>query len=537
LAWFSLGWRFWCSGNLIADFETIVSMGQIFFLVGLYLFGVNFGLLFQKRLPLGFICASGFLWGALAWVLILTCQLILPLRYMPLATILLLDILFVATGVLNVRRGSYQINRAQIAWLAGCLLLSILAAWAAATFDFSYGDHDSVEQVFLARSIVLEGFIPWVAMKLTAWGIYLAAMHTFSAWLGKSYLSGLQPMFALSFMASFFYLSYRSLTGLIGRKITAISLALLTTTAFFSAYFVIFQAFYIHNNLIAAANFFIAVAACWLALREENKAWLVFAMLGLAGFSLARIESPLFAIAFLSILLSAGQFSRRVRLAAGLPYLGFMTLWYGKLILNMGQGSEIINPAMLGIMLAAMIVFAVLLIASLNPWMERFALPRLHIFMLAVLALGLALAISLQPAHMLESMQATLQNMYRYGNWEATWVVLLILLAFALIQPGLPRERIFLANIAGFFLLLFLLVFSRDPYWLSWGDSANRMITAIAPVAFLYLLLKYANGYFGGLVGNAGQAKSLTVSDRLVQRVALAAVGIVIIVQAVLLFI
>ena len=44
-------------------------MPQFFFLLGLYLAGLLFGLPFRGKLPLPFLCLTGFAWGAALWVL------------------------------------------------------------------------------------------------------------------------------------------------------------------------------------------------------------------------------------------------------------------------------------------------------------------------------------------------------------------------------------------------------------------------------------------------------------------------------------
>jgi hypothetical protein len=519
-------------------------MAQAVFLVGLYLFGLNFGWLFRKKMPLAFICISGFLWGTLAWVVILALQLILPFRYSPGITILVMALLFIFTGALNVIQGNMHLNKAEMGWLGGSVLLACAAAWAAVTFNFSAASRDSVEQIFLARTIAYEGFIPWVAKTLAPYGVYLPALQSASVWLGASYLHGLQPLIGLSFLLCFGYLSYHCLVGLVGRKGPLFWLVSLSTLALFSAYFVIFQAFYIHNSLPAAAYFFVAIVAMWLAVREKNQAWLVFAMLSLTGFSLARIESPLFVIALLAVALSLGWLSRRARLIAILPYLGFIVIWYIKILVNMGQGYITNDPGKMSMMIAALVIFGGLVAASGIDWLERFILPRLHIIMLAVLALGLALAIATQPGHMADSILATVQNFFQYGEWEATWLVLGGLFLFSFLQPALPGGRLFSFNIRAFFLLLFILVFNRDPYRISWGDSANRMLTHIAPVCFLYLSMKYANGYFSKVMEEIGlpQAEGQNNSTFLLKlylnlpRIVMAVVGLVFVGVALLVF-
>jgi hypothetical protein len=99
-----------------------------------------------------------------------------------------------------------------------------------------------------------------------------------------------------------------------------------------------------------------------------------------------------------------------------------------------------------------------------------------------------------KPLHMYSSLSSIWQNMVFYGWWGATWLVLLILFMFALLQPSFLYEKLFSFGIPAFFMLLLVLGGMRLPYHPGRGDSANRMITHILPVILFYFLLKYGHG-------------------------------------------
>lgn len=469
-------------------------INQVLFLLGLYTLGVLTGLLFKKHIPVVFICLTGFLWGSLIWVIAGVSFLIVSMPYSALNMLLLAITILIALTIIHIRRGTWRLTRSEITWFVGVMLAFAIVVSVATQYNFSVASYDSIAQIMLGRNIANHGFTESVTRELASWGVFLPLLQSASVFLGDGYLYAAQPAFAFTLLLTFFYLSQRAARQSFSEVRVALALALLATLALASTYFMVFQAFYIHNGLIAATYLFVAIVTFWLALCERNNVWLIFAILALTGYSISRTEAPLFALIFLALVVSTGQISYRVRLAFSLPYLIILVLWYLYLLRIMGAGTDILDPKKTLVIIGSLTAFCILIGLSYYRWVERYFLPILHIFMLGVLLLILMVMFILKPEDMQISMTAIWQNMIINGRWGATWLILLGLLVFGLIQPRFSYERLFSYGIPLFFALLLALGFMRAPYRLGWGDSANRIITHIIPIIFLYTLLKYGHG-------------------------------------------
>jgi hypothetical protein len=256
---------------------------------------------------------------------------------------------------------------------------------------------------------------------------------------------------------------------------------------------IFFQFFYIHATFPAAIYILIAVAGFWLAYRDKNDAWLIFAVLALIGFCLARIESPLFTLIFLLLVVSRGGYPYRTRLILSLSFLLPMIAWYLIIAKSIKYGGAYLNPANTLEIVALLVASGLLVAATGIRKLERVILPHAHVIVLVGMVVGLALMFALKTENMTISLNAILYNIFSEGNWwGATWYILLALLFIAIWMPRLPFEELFTYGISIFLMLLLALAFIRIPYRYKWFDSANRMLTHLAPVVLLYLMIKYS---------------------------------------------
>ncbi|MCP4374518.1 MAG: hypothetical protein GY797_41410 [Deltaproteobacteria bacterium] len=499
-------------------------LAQVLFLLMLYILGVLVGLLFKKHLPFPFISLTGFLWGAIVWVLIALGCLSLSISYSLLSMSLLVAAVFVVLVAVHIKQGTWRHNRSEISWLVGTMLGLTVVVSAATQFNFSAATYDSISQILLGRTIAYEGFTESTTRSLASWGVFLPLLQSASVFLGEGYLYALQPAFAFTFLLTFFYIGHRAgRQSFFGARV-ALVLALLTTLTLASTLFIVFQTFYIHNNFPAAIYLFVAVSTFWLALREQNNTWLIFAMLALTCFSLLRTETLLFALIFLSLVIATGQLSYRVRLYIVMPYVGILLIWYVKLLLAIGPGTDILDPKRTLAIIAILIGFGVGVGLSRLRWVENYILPILPMLMIGGLLCALVFVFVQKPTHMHTSLGNIWQNMIFYGWWGATWLIVFILLLFAFLQPKIPYEHLFSYGIAAFFMLLLALSFMRSPYRLVWWDSANRIITHIIPIVFFYLLLKYGHGL------SAGNTNVDFIKNRRRAILAMAGVGVLLVV-------
>lgn len=473
-------------------------MDQVLFLFGLYLFGLYFGLLFKRQLPLALIGASGFLWGALFWVMGGVVLSIAPLPYSPVSVLILFLILGIGLGILHLRDKTWHLTRPELTGLLPFAIGFLLVLLLANQYNFSYVSSDSIEQLITARRIAAEGLSRGVIEALSLRGVYLSQLQSASAFLGADYLAAAQPAFAFTFALVFFTLSWKVISHLLSNQRLLLALTVLTSLALFSTYFILFQAFYIHNSLISAVYLFTGVSCFWLAVREGEDSWMVLGMLALLGFSLARTEAPIFALIFLLLLLSTDRIPYRTRLISVLPALFFIASWYVFLLTQMGTGTKILNPEKTLVIIAALVACGILVLLSELKWVKRFLLPYLPQIMLGILLLVLLVMAFYKPEHIKGSLYVSLLNTLRYGRWGLTWLVFSqLLLLVSILGPRLPGERFFFFGIPTFLCLLLAMVYFRNPYRIGWYDSANRMLTHILPIVVLYVLMKAAQGHSG----------------------------------------
>jgi len=469
-------------------------MNQILFLFGLYSFGVFIGLLFKNKLPTALIGISGFLWGALFWVIGSLVMLTLTIPYTLFSMLVLIIPLIVGGGIIHARRktwnlsGSELINLLLIAF--SFLLILILASY----FNFSTTSQDSIVQISTGIRISYEGLSSWVMRELSLRGVFLSLLQSTSVFLGDDYLYLVQPAFAFTFFLVFFYLTRRIISNILSNQRLTLTYSVLASLALFSTYFMVFQFFYIHNSLISAAYLFVGVSGIWLSVIEDDSNWLVLAMAGLLGFSLARNEAPIFALIFLLLVISADRIPYRDRMRSILPYLAFLILWYAYLLARMGTGTKILDPEKASIIIASLFACGTLVLISDGKWVKRFLLPRLPQIMLSSLFLMVVAMVIFKPEHMIISVWITIRNVLEAGGWGITWLLFGFLFILSLPGPRVPWEKLYSYGIFSFLFLLLGIVYFRNPFRLGWGDSANRMLTHILPIIMSYIVMKVAKG-------------------------------------------
>jgi hypothetical protein len=474
-------------------------MIQFCFLMALYLAGILFAMPFRKGLPFAFLCITGFLWGSLFWVF---ANVVVQLSRIPNSPLLIAGV--AACGIallliLSIRRGTWRLTKSEARGLLGGALAFAGVSATALNFNLTVISYDSFVQM-LFGTYLGEGMNQYLRESAiwAGWGIFLPAIHAAPVLFGMEYLSAFQPVFWLSFIAAFYYLSVRAIPICCVHARFAPHLSVLTVLALGSSYFVLFQAFYIHNSLPTAAYFLLFTVTAWLAIEENRPAWLVFSILSLTAFSLCRLENPMYVPVFLSILFGVGRFSWRRQVACALPLLVFLMVWYGFLAYMMGQESNIISGRIALYFVAGLGAYAVWVLLSWFSWAHRITLISRWL-MLVGAALALIAVFAWQPQHMDESLRAIAKNMIRFGLWSSLWVLLLVLCVFAPALPSVRSGSLFTHSLAIYLVAILALAAGRTPYREGCGDSGNRMLTHLAPVLLFYLQMRYAKGLLDGV--------------------------------------
>jgi len=473
-------------------------MTQTFFICGLYLLGFAFGLLFRKRIPFAFISLTGFLWGCMLYVAEALLLIGLKIPYTLLSMAIFSGAILVILGIINYRLGNLHFSKRDVTWLAGCLLVFFLGSLAANLFNLAEVSQDSLMQIMLGREIAFDGFSPSVIDYLSLTGPFILVLHSASVLIGSEYLYTLMPSFSLSLFMVFVYITYRSISQKLTSRFLTLTFVLLAALILFSADFFLFQSFYIHDNLPTATYLFVAVGVCWLALIEENNAWLAFAVPALISFSLLRAETVIFAVFIFFLANSLLKLAGRTRRLFTLPFVGIMLLWYVIFYLNFLRDTFMLNPARILVLMALLVGLGIYVFILGYAKVEQFV--RVHLLLLVGGAALLLLSglLILNAHNVISGLAATVQNMLVYGQWGIIWYVVGLGLILAFTQPRLKNENFFVLILAFFFILMIALGSIRNnSYHLGRFDSGNRMLTHILPLAVYYLVLKYAPGFIG----------------------------------------
>lgn len=471
---------------------------QSIYLFGLVVLGIGLGFPFKDRVPFPFICLTGYLWGALAWVLGGLLLLLLGLPYTLISTVIVLLLVCAGAMLVAARRGAWRLSRSEALWFISTLAASLVVSTLVTRFNLSVVNNDSLSQIIVGRNLAHDGFTRWNQGVLTDWGVFLPLVQSASVFVGEDYLYAFQPTLSLSFVAVFVYLCYRATRHRIAGWQFALAivptLILLMGTAF-----LIFQIFLVHNNFPSSTYLLVAVGCFWLGLREGDNGWLVFGIAGLLGFSLLRIEAPLFALMIGAFALSGNPLTAAARRRYSLPFLLILAVWYGHFLTVNSPVDGYLSPFFALLFVGAFVLSAILLSSRIGV-VEHTVLPNLHLLAVGAVVLMLVIGLATKPARMVDSLNSMLINTVILGDevlayydwWGFTWYILLAMIPLFFVKPAIPYERFLVLSSVMPIVLTLAIVVGRGPYRVSWEDSSHRMLTHVLPLFFLAFFVKAA---------------------------------------------
>ncbi len=245
---------------------------------------------------------------------------------------------------------------------------------------------------------------------------------------------------------------------------------------------------YLNSHMLMAGYYTLGFAFClgsgW---KQEQNLDLNLCALVIGSVAFIRLEGLLFVSLLLFALMSCRTLSRRQLIQVSAITLIVPGLWYARLAVEGVSGTTIITPRNTVIML-----FVAACPSVMNYWkvMRRIMqwIPYLVVIGLATIFCAYLLAKDTA----IESSLKLISNSVATGYWGAFWWTFgpLVILLTAL-GPRLKREGVWLEVLGGGFLLILLLgVIRSSPYRIGWGDSGNRMLVHLAPLAVLYTLVK-----------------------------------------------
>lgn len=458
---------------------------QFLFCAGLQVVGSLALCSLSPSVPAALAAPAGLPLGALIWVLG-GCLLLgtgLPYTGAMIAGWMILATL--ALGWVAWRSGELRIRlRALWPWLAA----SIAVGAALHSFNASQASYDSHLQLGFGLWLASKGTLAQgVGLPLSSWGAFLPLVQSAAGFLDEPYLFGFQPLLTFSLvglLVGFVIMGWR-----VERRKAAMVAAVALVLVLASTDLFIFEAFYIHNNMPSAVYLLLMVGGLWLGEERDDLGLRLLGVIGLLGFALCRTEGPIFALLFLVPWLAETRLAPPIRLRLLAPYFAFILLWQVRTLTVIGTGSDIMNPARMGLMLAVQLGVVILLV--IGRWRAGAVLVRLApVLMLTAEGLLLLSLVIVHPIDMLASITAWVVNLGDGGRWGATWLAL----GFAAIlldsRERLPNGEVLTFGIPAFLILLLDMGAARSPYRIGWGDSGNRIMTHVLPLALLYVALR-----------------------------------------------
>lgn len=451
--------------------------------------------LVAPRTPIGFALTTGLLWGMLAYAGLALLLLSAGIPYTRTTiSCAALPALAALGAWMAIRR-----DRPPVSLLHAAMASVAVVALAGLAFltPYRFMTMDSSALLLIGRSLAIHGgfdlSLAGAASIDFGWlsnhGALVPILQSTALFFGRDYHPELAPLTAACLLAAFvWYFAPGAAEGALRRR----TLACTALALLLSSYFVALHAFYVHNNLIAAAYLFVAVLSVWRSQVEREPQWLSVAALALLGFSLARLDSIVMGVLLVLYVASRSEFTPAIRTRFAALYCLPMLLWHLQLWRITTDAAAVMPPVRALLIVAGLA--AVLLVVSFSRFapLERFwrHAPNLA---LAALFTALALASARYPAEMANSMDGFFRNLLSQGGWAALWPGLAALAALAALTPPLPAQGVFAYILAAYLPLLQLLALARHaPYRLGWSDSGNRMFLAATPILLFWLLARLA---------------------------------------------
>ena len=431
--------------------------------------------------------------GALAWAMAGVLLLTAGLPYRPTfilgAGIMVLGAIFFFTQPRNEGRAEGRFPT----WGSGATLgLAIIGAFLAPRIRLSYFCDDSFLIVFFGRLIRQDhGISPAAATQLSGFGIFLPLLQSAGKWLGIDYLWSLSLMLGGSLLGTWLGLLpaiAKKMFPAVGFRDRILPL-LMAVLILLSSYFFDFQFFLIHNNILASMFFLLFSAGIlFYYLEPEESGWLVLTGMGALGYALARLEGPLMILPGLCLLLATPG-GRRIDLNRMLGVLfAIIVVWHLRMLALMKGANITLSP---GLILLIDLLLAIPFIATLQKFWER-TQPLTTWVSNHMVTMSFVLAVvvyRIDPKLWSFTWPSIAKNALFLGFWGITWVFIPPALVLARWLDDFRGGRV-LGNLVSVYLLeLLVLGFGQGGYRPGWGDSANRNITHVFPVALLYLAM------------------------------------------------
>lgn len=324
-------------------------------------------------------------------------------------------------------------------------------------------------------------------MVFSMWGPFVPFIHSLTNLLGQKLYWQYQPVISLHLIAIVFYTVYSIVRERTPILLSVVAAILLVSLMVLSDIF-LFHVFYIHVNLISALYMYLSVVALARVQQEPGKGYASLALLSLTGFSLVRIEAPLFAMAILLVTTFRQQgWSYGNRLKLIIPYTLFMVAWYARVYFMLPEYPDLLTKPLTIAFISVFIGLALFTAFSGLELLHSMVNQTHVLVVIGLLLLGI-IALVLKPEHMATSFRSMVRNALVGGDWGLTWYVIAFVATelYVLCRHSVERRWMFVVLIT-YVLLVYDVTYFSGAYRIGVSDSGNRLILQAVPLVMLYL--------------------------------------------------
>lgn len=255
-----------------------------------------------------------------------------------------------------------------------------------------------------------------------------------------------------------------------------------------SSYMLRLQFSLLNSHLVVAGLLSLGAASALAPADTESRLHMLpVSAMALSALAMARAEGPLIVALVMTALVADRGLPRHTWRQLGAMGALPAAVWYWRLATG-GASGDILSPArsafMIGALAAPVAVLAIPQLQFIRRWLVPIAFAALTCAMA-----GLAIS---DPEGFGTSAATTAGNLMTTGSWGPVWWLLIPAIAIGVVTgPTLDREDCWLLILLGFSGLVLILGGIREfPFRAGFGDSGNRMMVHLVPLAFLFVIVK-----------------------------------------------
>lgn len=314
--------------------------------------------------------------------------------------------------------------------------------------------------------------------------LVVPALHSFAPLYGEYYVRSVTPVLSLALLGSMVWAlaAYSEGSKKMIAFIAVLMIFLLVTNNRY-----VFNSFYINGHLIFAIYTWLAALMAWSLsinpVKQPKSIGLILFCASISVLVAVRPEGFIIASLFVALVLLSERCDTSIKSVSVLWFTVSVLMWYGYVAFNQSSGYMYSDLSLMAPFILSIILILGLVVLEKTPVGQY---KNLIIFsILPFLALILLVFYMMNPSILNDSIYATYHNiLLGAGSWGYSLILLLALLVFAVaINHGRALTYLWLPVLC-ILVVFFLLAYLRgSPYRIGNGDSLNRMLIQVVPLA------------------------------------------------------